>query len=189
MRKCLLLVLALGLLGACTRVNVFGHPVKDVPAPAAQAATAITQPGQQITRFALEYTPAAQKQVNDDERFNAEALRDAITAELRSRQLLDLQRPGGARVAVIQLDEFEVRATSNVVMFGRVSSAGVLAGAIRISGAASGDEKKFRVGAEVPMRVATSGADKNPLQNLYKEFAKQLADELTGVAPRQPQRP
>ena len=130
-----------------------------------------------------------QKQVADDERFNADALRDAIAAELGSRQLLDLQNTGAGRVAVIQLEEYSLRATSNVVLFGNLPSAGVLAGVIRIREPAGGATREFKVRAEIQFGISQSGRDKKPLQKLYSGFARQLADELTGAEPRLPQRP
>ncbi len=201
MRISLLMILTLGLLGACTRVTVFGHTVKEGPAraarttapaspdaPAASRSSPAAQPGQpQITRVALEFTPAAQKQVDDDERFNSEALREAIIAELRSRQLLDLEKPGAGRVAVIQMDEFSVRATSNVVLFGYLPSAGVLVGAVRIREAGGGEARQLHVRAEIALNISQRGTDRNPLQNLYSGFARRFADELTATPPPQPQ--
>ncbi len=145
-------------------------------------------PGQPITRFAVELTPAAQKQADDDGRFNPDALRDAIVAELGARQLLNLQ-PGPGRSAVLQLDEFSVRATTNVVLMGHIASAGVLAGEIRIRDAGSGDARELRTRAEISLNISKTGTDKNPLKNLYKGFARQLADDLTGAPPAPTKRP
>jgi hypothetical protein len=208
MRTSLLLILTLGLLGACTRVTVFGHTVKDDGAPAAQPAPAAAgpsasavapavpavsriapsvQPGKTpITRLALEFTPAARQQVDADKRFSVEALRDAVAAELQSRQLLDLQTTGSGtgRIAEIQMEEFTLRATSNLVLFGRLPSVGVLAGTVRIRAAAGGDAQEYRVRADIPLSISKNGTHKHPLQNLYGGFARQLADDITGTPPR-----
>ncbi len=186
MRNGLLVIVALGLLAACERVTVFGRAGENESAPAVSSASALVQSAQPITRFAVEFTPAAQKQVDDDERFNSIDLRDAIVAELTARQLVNLQ-PGSGRAAVLQVDEFSVRTTSNVVIFGRVSSAGVLGGVIRIRDSGGGDASELRTRAEISMKVSRTGADRNPLKNLYKGFAKQLANDLTGAPP--PKRP
>jgi hypothetical protein len=163
MRNNLLLLVTLGLLGACTHV-----PVKVLAA----------QPP--ITRFAIEFTPAAQKQMTADERFNTEALRNAISTELGSRHLLNLQLTGTGRVAVIQVDEFSVRATSNLVLLGHLRSAGVLAAVVRIR-EATGESREFHVRADVSMNISKADTAKNPLKKLYGGFATQLADELTGT--------
>jgi hypothetical protein len=195
MRNRLLLVLAFALLGACARVTVFGHTVKDEAGPAAPAAASasagapVSRPGlSPITRLAVEFTPAAQQQVAADERFRADALRDAIAAELRSRQLLDLQATGAGKAAVIEVEEFAIRATSNVVLFGHLPSSGVLGAVIRIREAAGGEAREFRVRTDIPLSIAQSGADKQPLKSLYSGFARQLADELTGATPAPPPR-
>ncbi len=181
MRNNVLLLVTLGLLDACTRVTMFSHTGQDASAPATSTAAAPAASAAQppITRFAIEFTPAAQKQMTHDERFNTEALRDAISSELGSRHLLKLQ-PGAGRAAVIQVDEFSVRATSNLVLLGHLPSAGVLAAVVRIR-EASGESREFHVRAEVSMSISRSGTAKNPLKKLYGGFATQLADELTGT--------
>jgi hypothetical protein len=196
MRNHMLLIVTLGLLAACARVTVFGHTVKDeqlvataAPPPAAAArGNAAAAPAAQspVNRISIEFTAEALKQVSDDERFNVELLRDALTAALRARQLLDLQPSGTGRVAVLRVDEFSVHATSNVVLFGHLPSAGVLASAVLIRDAGK-DTREFHVRAEVAMNISRSGKDKNPLQKLYGGFATQLVDELAGTtaSPRQ----
>lgn len=185
MRHSLLPMLVLGLLASCTRVSVFGHDVKN-DAPRTAPAGAVASTTLPVTRFAVEFTPAARKQTDEDERFNPEQLRNAIAAELRSRKLLDLQHPGTGQVAVIQLGEFDVRANSNVVMFGRLASTGVMDGIARMQ-VTGGEQREFRVRVEIPMQVSRTGADRNPLKKLYRGFAEQFVDLLTGVPPRHPQ--
>ena len=66
---------------------------------------------------------------------------------------------------------------------GLVASAGALAGIIRIRDAGSSDAKELHTRAEIAMNISRSGTDKNPFKNLYKGFARQLADDLTGTPP------
>jgi hypothetical protein len=195
MRSGWALILVLGLLDACTRVTVLGHIVKDDSATRAEAAPASVsvpaagQPAQaQINRLSLEFTPEARQQVAADERFNAEALREAVAGELRSRRLLELKTTGAARIAEIHVQEFALRATSNVVLFGHLPSAGLIDATVRIREAASGEAREFRVRAEIPLSIARDGSDRNPLKNLYSGFARQLVDELTGEGSSPPRR-
>lgn len=175
MRNGLLLVGTLALLGACVRLT----PADRVPVESSP--DALVQSGQPITRFAVEFTPAAQKLVDEDQRFNSIDLRDAIVAELTARQMMT-QQPGSGRAAVLQVDDFSVHHTSNVAIMGRVASEGVLAGTVRIREPA-GETKEHRTLARIAMKVSTKDADKKPLKNFYKAFARQLADELAGVPP------
>jgi hypothetical protein len=187
-RNFVLVLVILGGLAACTHLTMPGHTVKDespVGAPAANAVPAAT--GLPIARVAVELTPAARQQTDEDERFNTDGLRDAVIAELRSRGLLDLAHADTGRALVIRLEEFGVRATSNIVMFGRLASTGVLDGQARIRGGNS-EAREFRVRAEVAMQITRDGKDKNPLKPLYRGFAEQFVDTLVGAAPRQPQR-
>lgn len=138
--------------------------------------------GAPITRLAVEFTPAARAQADGDERFNAEALRNALLAELKNRKLLDLQPSGTGRAAVMQIEEFSVQATSNVVVLGRLASSGVLAGTFRVRDSAGGATREWPVRTELAMKVSRSGTEKNPLKALYAAFARQMADALTGAA-------
>jgi hypothetical protein len=163
---------------------MFGHTVRNEGPAAAQRGVAVpatVAASSPITRIAIEFTPAARQQTDEDDRFNPESLREALIAELRSRQLLDLQPTDTGRALVIRLEEFQVRATSNVVMFGRLASTGVLDGLARISEKNS-ETQEFRVRAEVPLQIVRNGDDANPLKLLYRGFAEQFADALGGAA-------
>jgi hypothetical protein len=190
MRNSMLLLVTLAALSACTRVTMFGHTVRNegpAAAPRGVAVPATAAASSPITRIAIEFTPAARQQTDEDARFNPESLREALIAELRARQLLDLQPTDTGRALVIRLEEFQVRAASNVVMFGRLASTGVLDGLAHIS-EKNTETQEFRVRAEVPLQIVRNGDDPNPLKLLYRGFAERFVEELVGMAPRQPQR-
>lgn len=168
------LLAALTVLAGCTRVNVFGQAPRDQPVRADAPV---------LARYALEYTSTALEQTNADERFNPENLREAITAELRSRGLLDTQQTEGVRAAVIQLEKFEVRGASNVVMFGRLSSVGSIDALVRIREGGA-QTREFRVSTELSLQVSRDPEENNPLKRLYEEFALEFVDALTGVSAR-----
>jgi hypothetical protein len=181
-RTFVLALVTVGVLAGCTRATMFGHTAKDEPAAGASGAGIATTSAAlaPITRIAVEFTPAARQQTEDDARFNSEWLREAIIAELRSRQLLNLQPSGaGGPALVVRLEEFEVRAASNIVIFGRLASTGVLDALARVT-AKAGDAREFRVRAEVSLHIARNGDEKNPLKTLYSGFAERLVDALVG---------
>jgi hypothetical protein len=164
----LLVILALGALAACTPVTLSN-------APAAQAAA---QP--LITRLIVDYTPTATRQTAADARFNAGALNKAIGRELAARGLANLESSAVVRVAAIELDEFDVRASSNVVLMGRVASRGVLGGRVRIRDGSGTQLREFQVRADMAMKIVRNDKDSNPLESLYREFAGLVADEIVG---------
>jgi hypothetical protein len=190
------LLLTICLLTACTRVTVFGHTLKhDVAPPAPSAVATGNEPATQqklatqtvqpkVTRITLVLTAAAQRQAADDMRFDVEALRKAITDELVSRQLLDQRSETASPVAVIQVDEFTVKATTNVVLFGSLPSVGVLGGSVQIRDAAGAALREFHVRADLPLRISQRETESNPLRNLYKGFAALVADDLAVKAAR-----
>ncbi|MEO8314422.1 MAG: hypothetical protein ABI645_06455 [Pseudomonadota bacterium] len=183
------LAVTLGFLCACTRATMFGHMMKDdavardatTPVAVSGNASPAAQPAQAlITRLIIDYTPTATKQTGNDARFNGAALRRTVADGLAAQGLLDLQNSAVIRVAAIEVDEFDIRATSNMVLMGRVASAGVLGATVRIRDGSSKELKQFHVRAEMPMKVVRNGTDKNALASLYKGFASQITDALTG---------
>lgn len=137
----------------------------------------------QISRLQLEFTAAAQKQADGDTRFSSDALRRSLGDVLASRGLANLASDAVVNVAVIEVDEFDVRATSNVVFMGRVASLGVLGGTVRIRDGAGKQLRELHVRAELPFRVSKKASDRNSLDSLYREFAGQIADRIRAGAP------
>lgn len=124
---------------------------------------------------------AAAKVSGDTSRFTADALRDAITAELKSRKLLDDQNPQASGTAEVIVDDLATRPTTNVILFGYKMLAGTLEGDIRVTGATGGDSTGSRIVAQSKLTIAAAGDDKNPLGPLYRRFAVLAADRLAGV--------
>jgi hypothetical protein len=173
-RRALLMVLPLAALAACTRATMLGT------VPTSRAAG--TQP--LITRLIVDYSPAATKQTEGDERFNGEALNRTIDAGLAAAGLADLANAAVIRVAVIEVDEFDVSATSNIVLMGRVASRGVLGASVRVRDGSGVEHRKFHVRADMQMKVSRSGADRNTLEKLYQGFTALIVDELADPALR-----
>jgi hypothetical protein len=124
---------------------------------------------------------AAAKVTGDASRFSADALLDAIKAELKSRKLLDEQDPHAAGTAEVIVDRLGTRPTTNAIVFGYKMLAGTLEGDVRVTGLPGGESTGSRIVAESKLTVAASGDDKNPLGPLYKRFAVLTADRLAGV--------
>ena len=131
---------------------------------------------------------AAAKATGDASRFAADALLDAIRAELKSRKLLDEQSPRAVGTAEIIVDDLATRPTTNAVVFGYKMLAGTLEGDIRVTGAGDTESTGARIVAQSELTVAANGDDKNPLGPLYRRFAVLAADRLAGVASK-PQDP
>jgi hypothetical protein len=186
-----LLLIPLALLGACVRVTVLGHTVTEGTAPGKQKAETRAAAVEKLTpqqlaatvsAITLEIAPALQQQIAADARFDADALRAAITDELRSRRLLDTSAAAAGRVAVVQVAEYSVRPTSNAVVFGHIPSTGVLGGAVLIRDAEGAELRGFRIRADIPLNIAQRGTEPNALRNLYLKFAELAADDLAATA-------
>jgi hypothetical protein len=188
------LLVPLLMLGACVRVTVLGHTVTegktpgkaDAEAPPTAVAEKLTpqQAAATVSAITLALSAAAAPIAAADARFDMDALRAAITDELRSRRLLTTPAAAAGRVAVVQIEEYSLRQTSNAVVFGHVPSAGVLAGAVLIQDAQGAELRRFRIRVEVPLNIAQGGKEPNALKNLYLRFAAMTADEAAGAAAR-----
>jgi hypothetical protein len=157
------------------------------PRPAAKSPSLIATHA--IRAVNLTVTPeAASKVTGDASRFSADALLDAIKAELKSRKLLDEQGAQASGTAEVIVDDLATRPTTNAVVFGYKMLAGTLEGDVRVTGMAGGDSTGSRIVAQSKLTIAASGDDKNPLGPLYRRFAVLAADRLAGVT-SQPQDP
>jgi hypothetical protein len=170
MRTALLLLV---LVTACGCAHTTGTGVGSARAPAAQSGAA------KITRLIIDLTPAASAQVEGDSRFDSGALRKAVADGLAAKGLLDYESPAVQTMA-IEVEEFSVRATSNMVMMGRLASIGVLGATVRIRDGSSAELRRFNVRAELPMNIDRTGRNRNPLEALYTGFTRLVADELAG---------
>jgi hypothetical protein len=181
----LLAILMLNLAAGCAQVAGPGYRAREATA----AHRAPVAAGELITRLLFDYTPAAQEQVADDDKFSDAALVRTVGQELAAHGLADLASSTVVRVAAIEIDEFDLRPTSNVVMMGRLATRGVLGGTVRIRDGGGTQLRQFHIRAEAAMKVVWNGNDKKGLENLYREFAAQIVDELTGTvrAPKQKQ--
>lgn len=137
-------------------------------------------PATMITRLIIDYTPTATKQTSDDPRFSNSQLRRAVADGLAARGLLDQTKAQVVHVAAIEIDEFDISATSNIVLMGRVASLGVLGATVRIRDGSSKELQQFHVRAEVALRISPKSEDMAPPGKLYKAFTSQIADALTG---------
>lgn len=124
---------------------------------------------------------AAAKVAGDASRFTADALLEAIKAELKSRKLLDEQDPQAAGTAEIVVDGLATRSTTNAIVFGYKMLAGTLEGDIRVIGPDRRESTGSRIVAESKLTLAASGNDKDPLGPLYRRFAVLAGDRLAGV--------
>lgn len=201
------LLLTTCLLAGCSQVTVFGHVIRDksatvepqteaTPAPVAAIAPALPA---QVTPVAAAQTedapvpvahtvkdvrlviaPHAQDEVTGDARFNADALLEAVKAELRARKLLDVTS-GATGTAEIRIDAFAVEPASNAILFGYIISNGSLVGELRLHDAGDAAPLPQRIDAGSKLSIPANGAAKNSLGPLYRRFATMTADSLAGV--------
>lgn len=199
MRKTLLLLLlSVGVLAGCGQVVIFGHTVKEgneaspsEPAPKKSSSAGSSQIGveavrlppaaQRVKAVTLSLTDDAAAKATADPGFHADVLLAAIQRELRARQLLDAQDAAAASTADVVIDDFDMRATSNAVVFGYIFKEGTLAGDIHVRDASGNELQSFDVMAETRLSIAQDGTDTNALGALYRRFAVLAADRLAGT--------
>ena len=202
LKTLLLWLLSLAALTGCGQVAVFGRVIGEpraqgqnvgapepTPTPASSPPALPSSPiARHVSAIALTFTPDATTKTSADPRFKADALRNAIEAELRSRKLLDTKNTATSDTAQITISDFATRTSVNAVVFGYNLGSGSLAGEIRVGESSTGSSQVLPVLAETRLAIAASGDDKNPLAALYRRFAVLTADRLAGT-PSKPEEP
>ena len=129
----------------------------------------------------LSIDPKAAERVAADSRFDADALRDAVEAELQSRKLPDISESQGTSATVaISIENYELRADTNFVIFGSTPYTGALEGTLVRRDERGETLAVSRVEAHAALSVPADGEAKNLLAPLYRQFAVAVADTLTG---------
>lgn len=136
-----------------------------------------------VSAVLIKFTAEAQQQMQDEPRFTARALRETVLDELNGRGLL--REGGGGSLVDIQVDQFSLRNTSNVVVFGSIATAGKLGAVLEMQSAAGSPLKRADVRVEAALTLRKDGENPEELHKLYRRFAQALADEIasTGASP------
>jgi hypothetical protein len=155
-----------------------------VPAKAAAAPVGLPQI-QKVKSVTITFTPQVAAKTADDPRFNTQALFAAIKSELLLRKILDDSDAHISATAEVLIEDYSMRPTSNVILFGNIISNGTLNGSIRLLDAQGNDMPGYRVAAATRVSIPASGESKNPLEPLYREFAIMMGHALDGTKPKE----
>jgi hypothetical protein len=208
-RPLIVLSLSLGMLSGCGQVTVFGHVVRQPDAPqaasrvppagsdsAAQAPGVTTSATERaspavpsptaphiVKAVSVSLTPqtaATLRSRTGSATGYAGALRQEISAALRSRGLLDEHDPRATATADVTVEQLTSQLTTNAVLFGHESLSGTLAAQLRLPGSAGRPQPAFRIVSAYRWSVAAGGSDEDQLRPLFHHFAVQLAEHLAG---------
>ena len=119
--------------------------------------------------------------VKEDSKFDVDALLAAIKNELRSRNVLVESDSQVSASGEIVIDDYSLRRTSNVVLFGNIYSNGTLNGALRVRDAQGNELNDRRIEAKAKITIPAEGRVENPLGPLYRQFAIEVGSALTGM--------
>ncbi len=173
-----------------TPANKTTAPIANTPptSPAApnSAPAVINQPVkvptiQRVKEVSLSVTSKAVEKVAKNSRFNANALLDAIKAELQSRNLFDAASLQAGGTLEISIDDYELHPNTNFVIFGATPNTGTLAGNVISHDENANALSTHHIETQTRISIPESGEAKNLLQPLYHEFAVAVADSLTGI--------
>jgi hypothetical protein len=195
----MVLIFLAGLISGCGQVVVFGHTIgektasevntnstaasQDATAPSGHAPKDKTLSIPLIRSVTLVLTPQVAGQVTNDSRFDRDALLTAISSELKSRKLLD-ETNSHASTAEVSIEEYAMRPTSNVILFGNIISAGTLNGSIQLRDELGRDFPLRHIEADSQVSIPASGQTINPLGRLYRQFAIVTANVLDSTPPQ-----
>ena len=172
-------------LAGCGQVAVFGRTIGE-PKPSSHAEAGLPLKPAAIAEFqkvravSVVLTEQATAKVATDAKFNVDALLSAVKSELQSREALDDATAQVTAVAEIVIEDYALHPTSNVILFGQIISTGVLNGALRVRDSQGNQLSNRRVEAKARVSIPAKGESENPLGPLYREFAIQTGNTLTG---------
>jgi hypothetical protein len=126
-------------------------------------------------------TAEAAAQAKQDSKFNVDALVTALKKELRSRKVLDESDSQVTASGEITIDEYALHPSTNAVLFGRSYSNGVLNGTVRLRDAQGNELGNRRIETKVHLSIEEEGAPADALEPLYRHFAVDTANLLTGA--------
>jgi hypothetical protein len=179
-----------GLIAGCGQVSVFGHTVgENNPSSDVKSAnvtpTNTSTPGVHVVKaVTVVLTPQAASKAADDPMFKTDALLAAIKSELQSRQLLNESDAKVSSTVDIAIDDYSMRPTSNVILFGNIISAGSLNGELYVRDEQGSVLTSGRIEAAARISVpaqAGSTTPVDPLNTLYRKFAVLLGDKLSNT--------
>jgi len=161
------------------------QPQGSAPTSSQSAATpagaATATPRAWVKEVTLSIEPKAAERVAADSRFDADALRGAIEAELRSRRLLDSAEAQDTSTTVtISIENYDLHADTNFAIFGSTPYTGALEGTLVRRDERGETSAVSRIEAHAALSVPADGEAKNLLAPLYRQFAVAVADTLTG---------
>jgi hypothetical protein len=171
-------------LAGCGQVAVFGRTIGEAK-PTSQAEAELTANSATMTEFqkvkavSVLLTEQVIAKTAADAKFNVDALLSAVKTELQSRDAL-YESTMQTAVAEIVIDDYALHPTSNAILFGQVISTGVLNGTLRVRDAQGNELSNRRIEAKARVSIPAKGESENPLGFLYREFAVQTGNTLTG---------
>jgi len=197
LRLQIVMVVVSGLISGCGQVSVFGKTIGEkqpavqanveaTATPAAVVTPSVQAPPQvalqvyKVKSVTVALTPQAAVKVADDSRFNTDALLAEVKKELQSRKLLD-DTDSHATTMEISLDDYAMRRTSNVILFGNIISAGTLSGTMRLRNGEGSELQMRRIDAGAQVSIPANGESTNPLGTLYRQFSVLVANSLDGT--------
>jgi FlaG/FlaF family flagellin (archaellin) len=172
-------------LAGCGQVEVFGRTIGEPKSTSQAEAELVSNPAnvaefQKVKAVMVVLTEQATAKTAADAKFNADALLSAVKSELQSREALEDSNAQLTAVAEIAIDDYALHPTSNVVLFGQIISTGVLSGTLRVRDAQGNELSNRRIEAKARVSIPAQGESENPLGLLYREFAVQTGNTLTG---------
>jgi hypothetical protein len=125
----------------------------------------------------ISFSPAAQKLVAENAKFNQEQMLSTVRRSLEASGLL---KGGTAERAEILVTDFRVRGTFSAVMWGVMAGTDNVTGDVIVRDASGKQLRRFTVNASYGLGGLAGGMDDTRLSWLYEKFAEHTVNELGG---------
>lgn len=124
----------------------------------------------------------AKAKVNDNLKFDQNALLDHVKRALTAKNLLAENKPESTNTVEILVKDFRVRSNFSAVMFGFMAGNDSITGDVILKDAAGKELNKFEVSASYALGGLAGGQDGARMGWLYEKFAELAVENLSGTA-------
>ncbi len=124
----------------------------------------------------------AKAKLNDNLKFDQNALLDHVKRALTAKNLLAESRPDSTNTVEILVKDLRVRSNFSAVMFGFMAGNDSITGDVILKDAAGKELNKFEVSASYALGGLAGGQDSARMGWLYEKFAELAVQNLSGEA-------
>ncbi|MGE5539216.1 MAG: DUF4410 domain-containing protein [Gemmatimonas sp.] len=144
----------------------------------------LSSTGQKAGQVTVAMSPEVEQRLAGTIRFDRQRLQNTIQSALHTKGVLTPNDDPTLPTVEVNLTDVRVRSTANAVLFGIMAGDDRINGTVVVRSPDKAEMQKFNVTTSYGLGGFGGGQMEARMSWLYEEFAKQVANELTGSQPQ-----